>query len=360
MGRKALPTDEFNLTERQRRMLLFMSDVIRSSGYPPTIREICDQLQIRSTSTVHKDLSALEKKGFIERDPAKPRAIKIINETVLRSTPSNRQTTGNPEPPVHGAPDGLRPSGSPAQASGAAIHLSAAGTLSPGHSDPGEPQAGFREFPDRPETRPAGLSGRGEQYVRPDARSHAPLSDPSGSQEPSSGFHDRPDAQASTSDQGIRQEPSGRRSTQAGVHPSGHAGPDALRHTAVVEVPLVGHVAAGVPILAEENISEFFPVPADYIRGSAPHFMLTVRGESMIEAGILDGDCILVRQQNTADNGDMVVAMIDGFESEATVKTFYREGDHIRLQPENASMSPILVRDASILGIVKGIFRYLR
>ena len=86
--------------------------------------------------------------------------------------------------------------------------------------------------------------------------------------------------------------------------------------------------------------------------------MLTVKGESMIDAGILDGDYILVQQQSTAKNGEMVVAMIDGFESEATVKTFYREGDHIRLQPENSTMSPIIVRDVKILGTVKGVFRY--
>jgi repressor LexA len=86
--------------------------------------------------------------------------------------------------------------------------------------------------------------------------------------------------------------------------------------------------------------------------------MLTVKGDSMINAGIFDGDYILVQQQNTAKDGDMVVAMIDGFESEATVKTFYKEGDHIRLQPENSSMSPIIVRDVRILGIVKGVFRY--
>jgi repressor LexA len=87
--------------------------------------------------------------------------------------------------------------------------------------------------------------------------------------------------------------------------------------------------------------------------------MLTVKGESMVEAGILDGDYILVNQQNTANNGDIVVAMVDGFESEATVKTFYRENGHIRLQPENKNMSPIIVSDVKILGLVKGVFRYL-
>ena len=117
-------------------------------------------------------------------------------------------------------------------------------------------------------------------------------------------------------------------------------------------------MAAGTPILAKENITDAFPVPSRYVSSGGSHFMLTVKGESMIEAGIFDGDYILVRQQNVADNGEIVVAMVDGFESEATVKTFYREDGHIRLQPENSSMSPIIVRDARILGIVKGVFRY--
>ena len=92
--------------------------------------------------------------------------------------------------------------------------------------------------------------------------------------------------------------------------------------------------------------------------GSGRTFMLTVKGESMVEAGIMDGDYILVEQQRSVRNGDIVVAMIDGFESEATVKTFYKEGDHIRLQPENSTMSPIIVKDVKILGKVKGVFRY--
>jgi repressor LexA len=132
---------------------------------------------------------------------------------------------------------------------------------------------------------------------------------------------------------------------------------DGVEHTAVVEIPVVGRIAAGTPILAEQNIEDSFPVPARFV-GSGTTFMLTVRGESMIEAGIMDGDYILVEQQNTARNGDIVVAMVDGFESEATVKTFYKEADHIRLQPENSTMSPILVHDVKILGKVKGVFRY--
>ena len=133
---------------------------------------------------------------------------------------------------------------------------------------------------------------------------------------------------------------------------------DIAERADIVDVPLVGQVAAGIPILAKENITDSFPVPSRYVSTGSSHFMLTVKGESMIEAGILDGDYILVKQQSVAHNGEMVVAMVDGFESEATVKTFYKEGDHIRLQPENASMSPIIVRDVKILGIVKGVFRY--
>ena len=123
-----------------------------------------------------------------------------------------------------------------------------------------------------------------------------------------------------------------------------------------VDVPIIGNIAAGTPILAEENIEDTFQLPARYVSGTT--FMLRVRGESMIEAGIFDGDLILVEQNNMARNGDIVVAMLDGFESEATVKTYYREGDHIRLQPENSSMSPIIVNDAKILGLVRGVFRY--
>ncbi len=124
----------------------------------------------------------------------------------------------------------------------------------------------------------------------------------------------------------------------------------------IIDVPVVGRVAAGTPILAEQNIEETFPIPAQYAGGS--NFMLRVCGESMINVGIMDGDLILVEQQNTARNGEIVVAMIDGFESEATVKTFYKENGHIRLQPENDTMSPIIVQDVKVLGKVKGVFRY--
>ncbi|MBR5730817.1 MAG: transcriptional repressor LexA [Firmicutes bacterium] len=127
----------------------------------------------------------------------------------------------------------------------------------------------------------------------------------------------------------------------------------------VVEVPIVGRVAAGMPILAEQNIEGSFPMPAQFI-GKGTNFMLTVHGDSMVEAGIMDGDYILVQEQKTANNGDIVVAMIDGeFEAESTVKTFYKENGHIRLQPQNSSMDPIIVDNCEIVGLVKGVFRYL-
>ena len=137
---------------------------------------------------------------------------------------------------------------------------------------------------------------------------------------------------------------------------SGKIGNVSAIYESTVEVPIIGNIAAGTPILAEENIEDTFQMPSRYVDGTT--FMLKVRGESMVEAGIFDGDLILVEQRENAKNGDIVVAMVDGFESEATVKTFYKEDGHIRLQPENSSMSPIIVKDAKVLGLVKGVFRY--
>ena len=230
------------LKDREKQILAYMKEEIRKKGYPPTVREMCADLNIRSTSTAHKDLAALEQKGYIRKDPSKPRAIEILdyeteNELDLRNAHYE---------------DDL----SAARARKAAAEL-----------DPRE-------------------------------------------------------------------------------------------NLSVLEVPVVGRIAAGTPILAEQNIEDSFPVPSRYVSGGANHFMLTVRGDSMIEAGIFSGDYILVQQQNTARNGDIVVAMVDGFESEATVKTFYKENGHIRLQPENSTMSPIIVSDVKILGLVKGVFRY--
>ena len=230
------------LKNREKQILAYMKEEIRKKGYPPTVREMCADLNIRSTSTAHKGLAALEQKGYIRKDPSKPRAIEILdyeseNELNLRNSHYEDE-------------------------------LSAARA----------------------------------------------------------------------------------RKMEADLDPR--------ENLAVLEVPVVGRIAAGTPILAEQNIEDSFPVPSRYVNGGANHFMLTVRGDSMIEAGIFSGDYILVQQQNTARNGDIVVAMVDGFESEATVKTFYKENGHIRLQPENSSMSPIIVSDVKILGLVKGVFRY--
>ena len=211
------------LTDREKKILEYMKTQTKLKGYPPTVRELCHSLGIKSTSTAHKDLENLERKGYIRKDPAKRRAVEILDTE---------------------AP--------------AAEHFDS-------------------------------ISAERED---------------------------------------------------------------------VVDIPVVGKVAAGMPILAEQNIEDSFPVPARFIKGGE-HFMLNVKGDSMIEAGIFDGDYIMIKRQDTARNGDIVVAMVDGFESEATVKTFYKEKDHIRLQPENSSMSPIIVNDAKILGLVKGVFRYL-
>lgn len=123
--------------------------------------------------------------------------------------------------------------------------------------------------------------------------------------------------------------------------------------TKVIPVPLVGEVAAGTPILAEENITDILELPTDIV-GDSPSFLLSVRGESMIEAGIYNGDYVVVKEQPVANNGDIVVALI---EDGATVKRFYKEKDHIRLQPENSSMKPIITTECSIVGIVVALFR---
>ncbi len=124
--------------------------------------------------------------------------------------------------------------------------------------------------------------------------------------------------------------------------------------TEMIQVPVVGRVTAGIPITAMENIEDFIALPQNMI-GSGDHFILSVRGESMIEAGILDGDYVIVRKQNTADNGDIVIAMID---DEATVKRYYKENGVFRLQPENATMEPIIVSELTILGKVVSLYRF--
>ncbi|MCQ2550719.1 MAG: transcriptional repressor LexA [Clostridia bacterium] len=210
-----------NVRERQMKILAFMKEAIKTKGYPPTIREICEAMHVKSTSTVHKDIESLVKEGYLKKDPSKPRALMVVDSPMDASHASNLD----------------------------------------------------------------------------------------------------------------------------------------VANQNTIEIPVVGRVAAGLPILAEQNIDDSFPVPARFVNGGT-NFMLTVKGESMVEAGIFDGDYILVEQTNEAHNGEIVVALVDGFETEATVKTFYKEDDHIRLQPENKTMSPIIVENARIVGKVKGVFRY--
>ncbi|NPV28319.1 MAG: transcriptional repressor LexA [Firmicutes bacterium] len=127
-------------------------------------------------------------------------------------------------------------------------------------------------------------------------------------------------------------------------------------NTSVVRIPIVGRVAAGEPILAVENIEDTFPLPANFLKTTNNVFMLRVRGDSMINAGIYDGDFVIVRQQNTADNGDIVVALLG---EEATVKRFFKEKGGVRLQPENDALEPIISKDVAVLGKVIGVLRKL-
>lgn len=151
----------------------------------------------------------------------------------------------------------------------------------------------------------------------------------------------------------------GSRGEAEGQMDPGSGSPERYERQDIVDIPIIGRVAAGTPILSEQNIEGSFPVPAQFAAGGTS-FMLSVHGNSMIEAGILDGDYILVQEQKTAYNGQTVVAMIEGdFDYEATVKEFYKENGHIRLQPRNSSMDPIIVDKCEIVGIVKGVFRYM-
>lgn len=200
------------ITKKQEEILEFIKSQILEKGFPPAVREICEAVNLKSTSSVHSHLETLEKNGYIHRDPTKPRAIEILDDT----------------------------------------------------------------------------------------------------------FN--------------------------------------LTRREVVNVPIIGRVAAGEPILAQENIENYFPIPAEMMPNKQT-YLLEVQGESMINAGILSGDYVLVQEEHTADNGDMVVALI---EDGATVKTFYKEEGVIRLQPENDFMDPIIVRDVIILGKVIGVFRFFK
>lgn len=201
-----------DLNNKQVEILHYMKSQISEKGYPPSVREICEAVGLRSTSTVHGHLAKLEDRGYIRRDATKPRAIEILNDD--------------------------------------------------------------------------------SQLV-------------------------------------YKKE--------------------------VLNVPIIGKVTAGSPILAVENIEDTFPLPLDFVGNSnANIFMLTIKGESMIEAGIMNGDYVVVRQQSVAKNGDIIVALLG---DDATVKRFYKEAGHIRLQPENSLMDPIIAQDVIILGKVVGVLR---
>jgi len=205
--------DKSKISLKQQEIIEFIKSEINRKGYPPSVREIGKAVGLKSTSTVHGHLSRLEKKGYIRRDPTKPRAIEVLNNDIKD------------------------------------------------------------------------------------------LSD-------------------------------------------------------VIKLPVIGKVTAGTPILAVENIDEYYSIPRDLVVGyEGESFILKVRGESMINAGILDGDYIIVRKQSYADNGDIIVALI---EDEATVKRFFKESDYIRLQPENPSMDPIIVDNVVVLGKVVGVIRKLK
>ena len=203
---------EGKITKKQEEILQYIKDEILQRGFPPAVREICQAVHLKSTSSVHSHLESLEKNGYIRRDPTKPRAIEILDDSF----------------------------------------------------------------------------------------------------------------------QMLRRE--------------------------MVNVPVVGTVAAGQPIFAEQNIENYFPIPSEYMP-NPPSFILKVKGDSMINAGILDGDRVVVQQQSTAENGDMVVALV---EDSATVKTFYKEDGYYRLQPENDAMEPILVKEVQILGKVFAVMRFFR
>ena len=200
------------ITPKQKEILEYIKSQILDRGFPPYVRDICEAVNLRSTSSVHAHLETLEKNGYIRRDPTKPRAIEILDDT----------------------------------------------------------------------------------------------------------FN--------------------------------------LTRREITNVPLIGRVAAGEPLLAQENIENYFPIPVEHLPNNST-FLLTVKGESMINVGILDGDMVLVEEKHSANNGEMVVALI---EDGATVKTFYKEEGIIRLQPENDYMDPIIVKDVTILGKVIGVMRFFK
>ena len=228
------------ISKKQQEILDYMKNEILTRGFPPSVREICDAVHLRSTSSVHAHLEALEKHGYIRKDATKPRAIEIIDDD-------------------------------------------------------------FRD----------------QRFPSLGNASHK-------NRKAEDGFSE-----------------------------------DMQNDSEFARVPMIGQVAAGQPLLAVEQIESYFPIPVNRLPNEQT-FLLKVKGESMIDAGILDGDYVLVKEQHTAEDGEMVVALVD---DSATVKTFYREKGHIRLQPQNAAMSPIIIssdQELQILGTVIGVFRFFK
>ncbi|WP_049753998.1 transcriptional repressor LexA [Heliomicrobium modesticaldum] len=254
------------LTPKEREVFEVIRKNVREKGYPPSVREIGLQMGWASSSTVHVYLKRLEEKGWIRKDPTKPRAIEVLADR------QERREWGSNNPPDAMAAVGVSEEGSPVWTTS---HL----------AGPSAGQMAEEQLP-----------GDGDNAAE------------------------------------------GRSQSAAGPF---------------LQVPLLGNVAAGSPILAAEYVEDYLPI-AKSMLGEGEFFGLRVKGDSMIDAGILHGDTVIVRRQAHASNGQIVVALID---DDATVKRFFKEADHVRLQPENSALEPIRVRDLSILGKVVMVLR---
>jgi repressor LexA len=298
------------ISTKQQKILDIIESKVREVGYPPTVREICEIIGLRSSSSVQAHLEALQRLGYIRRDPAKPRAIEIVyREHGGKDIAYTDVVDTDVVQDVHGAMDG-----------GVSYNKNVHGATDGGVS-----------YEQRNREQEAGSQVQATSTSISEQSVGAAI--------------------ASTVEAIIDRPPtSGRPPAKR------HVGKSTLSHSDSRQIPLVGNVAAGTPILAEENIEGYFPLTGEMSDLNAD-FCLRVKGRSMINAGIFDGDIIFVHSQQTADNGQYVVALID---DSATVKTFYKEKNHIRLQPENDDLEPIITRDASILGKVTGVFRRMR
>ena len=309
-------------------VLDYVNDHIEQYGYSPSVREICAALGFKSTSTVHIYLKALEQEGKIIKSPSKPRTLRItraddgsiVVTAPYNGAPYNGVPYNNSAPP-NGKNGAL--ASRPGQPSERQTGAHAAGVPVAGVSNAGIPAASF----------PAAVQAVGNPAVQAAGN---PATDNPVSSNPAAGNP-------------VFAVP--RVKTRQPVYDA-----DSVNREEPVYVPVIGRVTAGKPIFAAENIEYTFPVPSFFVN-NASVFMLKVEGDSMINAGIHDRDYILVRNQPTAQNGEIVVALID---DEATVKTFYKERGRIRLQPENERYAPIYAaNNCTVVGKVIGIFRKL-